>query len=80
MQGLVKLIINNLYGVRIRKFNTQSYYCISEAWMITEYDENVLDYWKLRNKKYFVAMKKDDGWDIGCDSRNTLPKHLGAFT
>ena len=43
MQGLVKLIMNSLYGVQIRKDINESYYCRSENWMKTEFDENVLD-------------------------------------
>ena len=41
MQGLVKLIMNSLYGVQIRKDIDQSYKCKSQHWMETEYDENV---------------------------------------
>ena len=43
MQRLVKLIMNSLYGVQIRKDINQSYKCKSQHWMETEYDENVLD-------------------------------------
>ena len=49
MQGLVKLIMNSLYGVQIRKDINESYSCKSETWMKTEFDENVIDYWKLPN-------------------------------
>ena len=79
MQALVTLIVNNLYGVEIRKDIFESYYCKSETWMKTEYDENVLDYWNLTNGKYIVKMKKDDGLDYDCDIKNCLPGHLGAF-
>ena len=79
MQGLVKLIMNSLYGVQIRKDINESYYCKSENWMKTEFDENVLDYWKLPNGFYIVEMKKDDGLDDDCDNKNTLPAVLGAF-
>ena len=44
MQGLVKLIMNSLYGVHIRKDIDQSYKCKTQHWMETEYDENVLDF------------------------------------
>ena len=54
MQGLVKLTMNSLYGVQIRKDIDQSYKCKSQHWMETEYDENVLDYWKLRKGNYIV--------------------------
>ena len=44
MQTLVKLILNGLYGVQIRKDNNESYKCKSENWMQTEHNNNVLDY------------------------------------
>ena len=47
--------------------------------MKTEFDENVLDYWKLPKGNYIVKMKKDDGLDDDCDIKNTLPAVLGAF-
>ena len=79
MQGLVKLIMNSLYGVQIRKDIDQSYKCKSQPWMETEYDDNVLDYWKLPNRNYIVKLKKDDGLDSGNDVKNTIPSQLGAF-
>ena len=80
MQGLVKLIMNSLYGVQIRKDINETYYCKSQHWMETEFDENVLDYWKLPNGNYIVKMKKDDGLDDDeCDIKNTLPAVLGSF-
>ena len=79
MQRLVKLIMNSLYGVQIRKDIDQSYKCKSQHWMETEYDENVLDYWRLPNGIYIVKLKKDDGSEGDNDVKNTLPSHLGAF-
>ena len=79
MQGLVKLIMNSLYRVQIRRYISESYYCKSKFWMKTEFDENVLDYWNLPNGNYIVKMKKDDGLDDDCDIKNTLPAVLGAF-
>ena len=43
MQGLVILFMNSMYGVQIRKDIDQCYKCISQHWMDTEYDENVLE-------------------------------------
>ena len=80
MQGLVKLVLNTLYGVQRRKDINDSYFCKSEQWMKTEYDENVLGCWKLPNVNYIVKMKKDEGSDDDCDIENTLPVYLGAFT
>ena len=79
MQGLAKLIMNSLYGVQIRKDINESYYCKSETWMKTEFDESVLEYWKLPNGNYIVKRKKGDGLDDDCDIKNTLPAVLGAF-
>ena len=79
MQRLVKLIMNSLYGVQIRKDINQSYNCKSQHWMEMEYDENVLDYWKLPNGNYIVKLKKDDGLEGDNDVKNTLPSHLEAF-
>ena len=44
MQSLVKLILNSLCRVQIRRDIDRSYKRKSEHWMETEYDENVLDY------------------------------------
>ena len=79
LQGLVKLLVNSLYGVQIGKDIDQFYKCKSQHWMETEYDGNVLDYWKLPNGKYIVKLKKDDGLDGNNDVKNTLPSHLGVF-
>ena len=79
MQALVKLIMNSLYGVHIRRDITESYYCKSENWLKTEFDENVLNYWKLPNRNYIVKMKRDDGLDDDCDIKKFLPTVLGAF-
>ena len=79
MQRLVKLIMKSLYGVQIRKDIDQCYKCKSQHWMETEYDENVLGYWKLPNENYIVKLKEDDGLDGDNDVKNTLPSPLGAF-
>ena len=54
MQGVVELVMNSLYGVQIRKDNNDFYKCKFEHWMQTEYDDFVLDYWKLPNENYIV--------------------------
>ena len=56
--GLVKLIVNSLYGVQIRRDINESYYCKSETWMKTEVDENVIEDWRLLNGNYIVKIKK----------------------
>ena len=47
--------------------------------MKTEFDEKVLDHWRLPNGNYIVKTKKDDGLDDDCDKENTLPAVLRAF-
>ena len=79
MQGLVKLTMNSLYGVHIRGDNNESFYCKSENWIKTEFDGNILDYWRLPNGNCIVKMKKNDGLDDDCDIKKTLPAVFGAF-
>ena len=76
MQGLV---LNCLYGAQIRKDIDQFYNCKSEHWMQTEYDENVLDFWKIPNGNFIVKVKDDDGLEDANNVKNTLLSHLGAF-
>ena len=71
LQGLVKSVINSLYGVQIRKDINQYYKCKSQHWMETEYDDKILAYWRLPNGKYFVKLKIDDG--LG--NENNVKKH-----
>ena len=47
--------------------------------MQTEYDDNVIEYWKLPNGNYIVKMKKDDGLEGDNYVKKTLPSLLGAF-
>ena len=61
MQLLVKLIMNHLYGEQVRKDIEESYQCKSEMWIMTEYDERVLDYQKINYGKYIVKLKDDVG-------------------
>ena len=62
MQFLVKLIMNSLNGEFLRKDILESYQCKSEMWMMTEYDEGVLDYQKINHGNYIVKLKDgDDG-------------------
>ena len=79
MQILVKLIMNSLYGEQIRKDIEESYQCKSKMWMMTEYDERVLDYQKINHGNSFVKLKDDEGLQDEVKKVNTMPLHLGAF-
>ena len=79
MQLLVKLIMNALYGEFLRKDFLESYHCKSEMWMMTEYDERVLEYQKINYGYYNVKMKDDEGLQDEVKKANTLPLHLAVF-
>ena len=79
MQLLVKLLMNSLYEENIRKDIEEKFACESEAWMMSEYDERVKDYWKILHGKYTVKMIDDAGLEDEVKKINTMPLHLGAF-
>ena len=47
--------------------------------MKTDYDENVLEFWKLLDKNYTVKKRNYEGLDAGYDFEKTLPANLGAL-
>ena len=47
--------------------------------MKTDFNENVLEYFRLPNGKFIIEMKKYDGLDDDCDIKKTLTAVLGAF-
>ena len=79
MQLLVKLIMNSLYGEILRKDILENYQRKSEMWMITEYDERVLDYQKNIYGNYIVKVNDDEGLDDEVKNVNTLPLQLAVF-
>ena len=52
LHGLVKLIMNSLYSLQIRKAIIELYKCKPEHGMQTEYDFIMLDYSRLPNGNY----------------------------
>ena len=79
MHLLVKLLMNSLYGENIRKDIEEKFACKSEAWMMSEYDERVKDYWKISAITYIVKMIDDAGLEDEVKKLNAMPLHLGAF-
>ena len=71
--------MNSLYGEFLRKDILESYQCKSEMWMMTEYDERVLDYQKINHGNYIVKMKDDEGLEVEVKKANTLPLQLAVF-
>ena len=48
-------------------------------WMMTEYDERVIDYEKINNGNYIVKLKGDEGLQDELKKVNTLPLQLAVF-
>ena len=79
MQLLVKLIMISFYGEQIRKDIEENFEYKFEHGMLTEYDEQVLDYRKINHGNYNVKMKDDAGLEDEVKKVNTRPLQLGAF-
>ena len=79
MQLLVKLIMNSLYKENVRKDIDENFACKSEAWMMTEYDERVIDYWKISGIIYSVIKFDDKGLEDEVKKLKTMPLQLGAL-
>ena len=79
MQFLAKLNMNALYGEFLRKDILESSQCKSQMWMMTEYDERVLDYRKNNHGNYNVKLKDDEGIDDEVKKINTLPLQKAVF-
>ena len=78
IQLLVKLIMKALYSEFLRKEILESYKCKSELWMMSEYDERVIDYEKINNGNYIVILKDDEGLQDEVKKVNTLPLQLAV--
>ena len=48
-------------------------------WMMTEYDERVIDYENINNGNYIVKMKDDEGLQDEVKKVITLPLQLAVF-
>ena len=79
MQLLVKLLMNASYGEQIRKDIEEKFAFKSKAWMMTEYDERVRDYWKTSSLNYIVKMIDDAGLEDEVKKLKFMPLHSGAF-
>ena len=58
-QLLATLLMNSFYGENILKNIEEKFVCKSEAWMMTEHDERVKDYWKISGINYIVKIIDD---------------------
>ena len=71
--------MNSFYGEQTRKDIEEKFACKPEVWMMAEYDERVIDYWKKSGNKYIVKMIDDKGLEDEVKKLNIMPLHLGAF-
>ena len=71
--------MNSIYGEQIRKDDEENFACKSEAWMMTEYDERVKDYWRISHGKNLGKMIHDAGLEDEVKKLNAMPLHLGSF-
>ena len=78
-QRLVKLLMNSVHEENKRKDRKEENSCNSEYWMSMDYDDRVLDYWRLPNGQYIVRLKQIEGLKCEKDLKNTMPAHLGSF-
>ena len=79
MQLLVRLLMNSLYGEKIRKYIEERIGRKSEYWMMSDYDEQVKEYWKTAHGNYIVKKSDDAGLADKVKKLKTMPLHLGSF-
>ena len=79
MQLLVKLAMNSLYGEQVRKDIEEKFAWKSESWMMSEYDDRVVDYWKTSSNIYLVKLFDDAGLEDAVKKLDTMPLQMGAF-
>ena len=79
MHLLVELFMNSFYGEFLAKDILESYQCKSEMWMMTKFDERVLDYQKIIHGRYIVKLKEDEGIEDEVKKVNTLPLQRAVF-
>ena len=78
-QLLVKFLMNSLYGEQIRKDIEKKIACKSELGMELNYDEKVIEYWKVSHGNYIIKLIDDPRLEDGVRKLNTMPLPVGAF-
>ena len=71
--------MNSLYGEQTKKDKEEKFAGKSEAWLLTEDDERVVDNWKILGVKDIVKLVDDKRLEDENEKLNTMPLHLGAF-
>ena len=68
LQSLTKKCFFSVYRGCIRKDIEESYNCVTQRWMKSEYDESVREWFPLNNGKNMVTIKDRD--DEGISKKN----------
>ena len=71
--------MNCLYGENLRNDIDETFACKSEYWMMSEYDVEVRDYWRISNGKSFVKMTDDARLEDEVENSNTMPLYPCSF-
>ena len=81
LQNLAKKIGLSVYGGNIRKDINEEYKCVTEAWMIENFDDRVKQWFPLKNGNLIVKLQDDEGVDDYDKAKiiNTMPSHFGSF-
>ena len=80
LQLMFKDTVNGGYGSCIRQDITENYKCVTENWMLTEYDDRVKNYIPLENGNYMVNIVDHEGVDDNGISKkiNSQPFQFGS--
>ena len=79
MQLLVTFSVNSLYGEKIRKVFPEKLAFKSEYWMHSEYDERIIEYWKVSNGNKNVKKIHDRRLEGEVKRLNNKPLQLSAY-
>ena len=76
---LVNLIMTSSYGGQSRKDIDEKFACITEYWMLNEFDKRVKDFCKRYQSNFIVKLVNDKGLGDEVKKLSTMPLHLGSF-
>ena len=81
LQNLAKKIGLSVYGGNIRKDINEEYKCVTENWMIENFDDRIKEWFPLKNGKLIVKLEQDEGVDDfdKAKSVNMMPSHFGSY-
>ena len=80
LQNLAKKIGLSVYGGSFRKDINEEYKCVTETWMMENFNDRVKEWFPLNNGKIIAKLEDDEGVDIydKAKSTNTMPSHFSS--